>query len=1508
MDDYDMLQFGFDTPIRSVHLHSGPNVPMHHDDATTPHVVPIDSIATADATYLPNGGTDLIILAIKPQELAPIKKRGHIDGGALASTIHLPSFLHDLRLYSAAHPSPIRLVTADNERFSPKGVGYLHVPSGEFYKDFHRILCFWCPEIPSCIISPHSFEALHDSGSCTGVTIAQNHVDGTCLLTSASSLGPTHDIVLEGIVVNKMCYSPELLVPPITVPIDLDTPPTEAPIRALNAAATRQLWHQRLGHIGDDKLYAAHHHIDGVPKFATKDGTLDKCPICLQAKLRKRARTHDSTRKATEPFQGIAMDFGFIVQKSNDPSRKARFAGLNGETCYILAVCHYCNELEGAPRVSKTPPVSWIRAYLHRNSNPALTDKYVMLDQGGELYNCQKIKDLFAEFDYKVFPTGAMSSWQNGVVEKPHQWIGDSIRAMLTGANLDPKFWPYCFRQSLRIKNAFPVSGYPNSATQRRTGQKANFANLRTIGCRVLVKPTTARTAKSTNHSVPGIYLGPLEYTLKNIQWYDPATQRVKIAYHCRFDEGFSDLALDQLPPNVQHLQRMQNGPVSEDLRDAVELSTPDFDISLRAFTDYTKDLLIKISCTHSTFGFIMEQDKWTDRPYISDFEQDSSATSIAPDRDLRRRYLGALIIAVDHTPVFTTDEAKIALKTFRLATPTATHLPLTIATTPLPTQQERTRLTLETNIELSHATTTDRAASTARSAMSNQRLVSDVESIPLPAATPSVPAITRATPAVPDLDVLPPATPPVPAIPRATSAVTDLEETPVPRAPRFTSSTILDVAEPTATLPRSSRPSGPSYVTDTEDDYPIRPVYWNKAVPTPSPFELSTDEPALSIADIRQIHFVRTGNFIAEDEVPSDVFATHMADSRRHFQAPPSCNPAPTSAILEDGSNAFRISAISSDKMTADEIALGPRLSRRSLKKISTWPKWQAAEFKQLDQFHALGMFGTPCRLPPGAMVMRMHWTYKRKEDGTYRSRACGDGSRRALPGLYELLDTYHSCLMSPIYRMHLALCALNGLVNYSADVVDAYAHADGPTVPCYLYVDEAYRDWWRNKTGETLAPGTVLPLAKALQGHPEAGKSYETKIVSILTDLGFKSTTHERNIYRGEVDGELVLLARQIDDFAIGTKRKATAETLCSMVGLKLKYPTEDKAPIKFLGLLDKFIGTDVHQTRHYTKLSCESYIQRMLQSHGWDKPSPNEDLPTSKPFEPLSHAKVEEIYQTVGPPEGSSQHKALEQVMKFPYRGLLGELLYAYVTARPDLGYSVTTLSKFATHPDTIHYQALKRLAIYLRQTITWGIIYWRNNPCMSLPDIPIHPVQWDTTEPFDVEIPVDQLYGYVDSAHATDLRNRRSTTGYAFCLAGGTIAWRAATQSVVATSSTEGEFIAAVSAAKTAKYLRSILCELGFAPTGPTVLFEDNASAIRMINNNRPTERSRHIDIAWFAIQDWRASGDVVLRHIKGTLNPSDDLTKALGWILHARHARRLLGHYGPPTASKPSFTA
>ena len=91
---------------------------------------------------------------------------------------------------------------------------------------------------------------------------------------------------------------------------------------------------------------------------------------------------------------------------------------------------------------------------------------------------------------------------------------------------------------------------------------------------------------------------------------------------------------------------------------------------------------------------------------------------------------------------------------------------------------------------------------------------------------------------------------------------------------------------------------------------------------------------------------------------------------------------------------------------------------------------------------------------------------------------------------------------------------------------------------------------------------------------------------------------------------------------------------------------------------------------------------------------------------------------------------------------------------------------------------------------------------------------------------------------------------------------------------------------------------VLKELGFEQKQPTVIHIDNQPALQMINHNTaPTERTRHCDIRFFQIQDWREEQDLICQHIiRGILNPSDDLTKPLGYVLHSRHCRRIMGHY------------
>jgi hypothetical protein len=242
-----------------------------------------------------------------------------------------------------------------------------------------------------------------------------------------------------------------------------------------------------------------------------------------------------------------------------------------------------------------------------------------------------------------------------------------------------------------------------------------------------------------------------------------------------------------------------------------------------------------------------------------------------------------------------------------------------------------------------------------------------------------------------------------------------------------------------------------------------------------------------------------------------------------------------------------------------------------------------------------------------------------------------------------------------------------------------------------------------------------------------------------------------------------------------------------------------------------------------------------------------------------------------------------------------------MFPYVTSRIDIGLAINVLSKFSTAPARIHYLSLKRIAKYLRRTADWGLIYWRSTPNPSLPHVPL-PTVPDHLYPKELPVyPEDAAlskpFAVVDASHANDLQNKRTTTGYSFIMAGAAIAYRVKTQPIVATSSTEAEFFAAVHAGKVCRYIRSILRELGFPPTGPTIIYEDNQSTINIINHGKPTERTRHVDIQWFAIQEWRRAGDLILRHLPGSINPADALTKPLRRILHERHCRRLLGHYG-----------
>ena len=105
-------------------------------------------------------------------------------------------------------------------------------------------------------------------------------------------------------------------------------------------------------------------------------------------------------------------------------------------------------------------------------------DKYVYLDQGGELYANPDVKNVFTKWHYEIHLTGIDSSLQNGPVKRAYRSVGDHARALLENAALDIKFWPYTFSHHLCITDVLAPAKQDSSSIFQATGKKENFCQF----------------------------------------------------------------------------------------------------------------------------------------------------------------------------------------------------------------------------------------------------------------------------------------------------------------------------------------------------------------------------------------------------------------------------------------------------------------------------------------------------------------------------------------------------------------------------------------------------------------------------------------------------------------------------------------------------------------------------------------------------------------------------------------------------------------------------------------------------------------------------------------------------------------------------------------------------------------------------------------------------------------------------------------------------------------------
>jgi hypothetical protein len=575
--------------------------------------------------------------------------------------------------------------------------------------------------------------------------------------------------------------------------------------------------------------------------------------------------------------------------------------------------------------------------------------------------------------------------------------------------------------------------------------------------------------------------------------------------------------------------------------------------------------------------------------------------------------------------------------------------------------------------------------------------------------------------------------------------------------------------------------------------------------------------------------------------------------------------------------------------------VTVANKLTRRILLQQDDWAEWHESEFIQLDQYAKQHMFGEPCKVTKTSAVFNLIWTYVIKElDGRKKARCTCDGSTRG--GQVRILDhTFANNIDQTGSRIFYAVAAAENLLVFGADVSNAFGEAPPPKQGFYIRPDTAFRAWYKARYGIDIPQGYVIPVLAAMQGHPESPRLWEKHCDRILQKIGLTPTTHAPCLYSGTIEAEKVYFKRQVDDFAIACKEERTATIIFDAIDFALQIP------IKRQGLLTLFNGLDVQQSRWYIKISVQTYLTKTLEPYFNDwLDIPSKPLPVPLGTNEKFH---NELYRAIGDPDLKVQ-AALAKKMGFGYRKAIGELIWPMTTCRPDLSQAVVKCSQASAAPTETHYNAIKSIFRYLAATMSDGIYFWRTAARMDLPNdaLPtIHSTPHDLRMQGRPEENALNLCGYMDSSWGDCLLTRRSTGGVCFRLAGGPTAWKTQLLPTVALSSTEAEYMEATVAGRMSLYIRSIMWDLGIPQEAATILYEDNDGATAMVNAGKPTSRSRHIDIKYYAIQEWVERDLIILQRIHTALNMADHYTKPLPRILFYRHNDYNMGRV-PPTYS------
>ena len=482
---------------------------------------------------------------------------------------------------------------------------------------------------------------------------------------------------------------------------------------------------------------------------------------------------------------------------------------------------------------------------------------------------------------------------------------------------------------------------------------------------------------------------------------------------------------------------------------------------------------------------------------------------------------------------------------------------------------------------------------------------------------------------------------------------------------------------------------------------------------------------------------------------------------------------------------------------------------------------QWRHAITDELSSMEANEVFERipKSELPKGTKLLRskLVFTKKTNEHGKivrYKVRWVAKGFSQVKGVNYD--ETFAPTAAKTAIRNMLAMATSKRMFIQQMDVKTAFLNAPLDHV---MYVAPPPVD--------DFEPGIVLKLKRSLYGLKQSPRLWNHTLNEWMVSEGFAATATDACIYTKTVAERNIWVAVYVDDLLIFTDSEDDMKHFKSAIS--------GHFDMKDIGDPDLCLNVKLTYNRDEGTLvlTQEHYLRQVLETYGM---SDCKQVST-----PLSTG-----YRDQPAPEGVPSPDV-------PFREVIGSLLYASTTTRPDISAAVSILCRHMQHFSQDHWVALKHLLRYIKGTIHYRIVFSADDD--------------------------GAMTGYCDASHASDAATLRSRTGYVLMRSNGPISWASKLQQIVATASADAEYMAMAMAAKEIMFIRQLEDELLGRPTPPTVLHTDSQPAMQVAK--RCATRMRHILIKFHFIRDCVDSGLIQLQYLQTDSMVADLLTKILG---------------------------